>query len=380
LLAPILEGKADAVFGSRFASSGQRKVLLYWHSVANRILTWMTNVLNDINLTDMETCYKAVRSDILKRMRLTSNRFGIEPEMTTRLAQWNIRIYEVPVSYHGRTVAEGKKIGWKDAVSAVWCLIKFRFLDRRFTTHEGFFALQSLRRARRFNKWMLSQIKHHIGSRVLEAGCGIGNFTESLIEKERLVSVDSEPFYVEVLRWRFGHLENVRLISQDLGENDLYRKLEGERLDTIICLNVLEHIDHDTEVLANYYRLLEPGGRAIVLVPCHGWLTNQCDSALGHRRRYEKQEVAEKMREVGFEVVELREFNRLGALGWYANGRLGRTAVSPSQLKLFERLLPLARLLDRIDVGPGLSVIAVGRKPAACEGVVSATSHLAVPV
>src|SRR6476660_3272653 len=129
LLAPILEGKADAVFGSRFASAGQRKILLYWHGVANQFLTWLTNILNDINLTDMETCYKAVRADILKQTPLYSNRFGIEPELTTKLAQWNIRLYEVPISYHGRTVAEGKKIGWKDAVSAIWTLLRYRFIE-----------------------------------------------------------------------------------------------------------------------------------------------------------------------------------------------------------------------------------------------------------
>ena len=119
VLAPILQGKADAVFGSRFASAGQRKVLLYWHGVANHLLTWFTNILNDVNLTDMETCYKAVRADILRQTPLQSKRFGIEPELSTRLAQWNIRLYEVPVSYHGRSVAEGKKIGFKDAFSAL---------------------------------------------------------------------------------------------------------------------------------------------------------------------------------------------------------------------------------------------------------------------
>jgi glycosyltransferase involved in cell wall biosynthesis len=153
LLAPILQGKADAVFGSRFAAASQRKVLLYWHSVANRFLTWLTNILNDINLTDMETCYKAVRADVLKQTPLKSDRFGIEPELTTRLAQWNVRLYEVPISYHGRTVAEGKKIGWQDAVSAIWSLFQFRFVDDRFTTHDGYYVLQSMRRARGLNRW-----------------------------------------------------------------------------------------------------------------------------------------------------------------------------------------------------------------------------------
>ena len=159
----------------------------------------------------METCYKAVRADILKQTPLHSQRFGIEPELTTRLAQWNIRLYEVPISYHGRTVAEGKKIGWKDAFSAVWTLFKYRFLDDRFTTHDGYYVLQSMRRARGLNRWILEQFRPFIGSRVLEAGCGIGNFTELLLDRQRLLCVDNDPLYVEMLNWRLGHLENVRI-------------------------------------------------------------------------------------------------------------------------------------------------------------------------
>ena len=176
------------MFGSRFASAAQRKILLYWHGVANHFLTWLTNILNDINLTDMETCYKAVRADILKQTPLNSDRFGIEPELTTQLAQWNIRLYEVPDQLsRPHASPKGKKIGWKDAVSAVWTLLKYRFLDDRFTTHDGYYVLQSMRRARGLNRWILEQFRHYIGSRVLEAGCGIGNFTELLLDRERLV-------------------------------------------------------------------------------------------------------------------------------------------------------------------------------------------------
>jgi glycosyltransferase involved in cell wall biosynthesis len=202
VLAPILEGKADAVFGSRFAAGSQRKVLLYWHSVANHLLTWATNVLNDINLTDMETCYKAVRADILKQIPLTSNRFGLEPELATRLAQWNLRLYEVSISYHGRTTAEGKNIGWRDAVAAGWYLLKYRFFDTRFTTHDGYYILQSVRRARGFNRWMLAQFSRFVGQRVWEAGCGIGNFTELLLDRDLLVCADNDPFYVEMIELR----------------------------------------------------------------------------------------------------------------------------------------------------------------------------------
>lgn len=363
MLAPILAGKADAVFGSRFASSPQRRVLLYWHGVANRFLTWVCNVLNDINITDMETCYKAVRADILKQIPLKSSRFGIEPELTTRLAQWNLRIYEVPISYHGRTVAEGKKIGLKDAFEALWCLFKFRFIDTRFTTHDGYYILQSVRRAKRFNKWMLAQFRAHVGARVCEAGCGIGNFTELLLDRERLCCLDYDPFYVEMIERRFGHLENVRVGWNDLADPVGLDSLRAERFDTIISLNVIEHIEKDQDVLGHFYDLLAPGGSAIVLVPCHPWLYTTCDRTLGHFRRYTPDELRTKFKNAGFEVVSARQFNRLGTLGWWASGLLKKRELSPFQMKVYELLMPLARLMDRLKLGPGLSLIVIGRKP-----------------
>jgi glycosyltransferase involved in cell wall biosynthesis len=358
LIAPILEGKADAVFGSRFAAAAQRKVLLYWHGVANHFLTWLTNILNDINLTDMETCYKAVRSDVLKQTPLHSDRFGIEPELTTRLAQWNIRI-----SYHGRTVAEGKKIGWKDAVSAVWTLLKYRFLDVRFTTHDGYYVLQSMRRARGLNKWILEQFRQYIGNRVLEAGCGIGNFTELLLDRERLVCLDNDPLYVEMLNWRLGHLENVTTHKFDLADSAGYEGLQSERIDTIVCLNVLEHIAPDEQVLRAYFDLLQPGGHAIILVPAHPSLFSPCDEALGHQRRYTNVELHTKLQRAGFEVVMMEEFNRMGVPGWNLNKQLGRRDLNPRQMRVFEWLLPVAKLMEAMKLGRGLSLIGVGRKP-----------------
>ena len=124
LLAPIVDGRADAVFGSRFLG-GPHRVLYFWHSVGNRVLTLFSNMLTDLNLTDMETCYKAIRVEVARSLRLTSNRFGFEPEVTARLAQRRARIYEVPISYSGRTYAEGKKIGWKDGVAACWHILRY---------------------------------------------------------------------------------------------------------------------------------------------------------------------------------------------------------------------------------------------------------------
>jgi glycosyltransferase involved in cell wall biosynthesis len=130
LLEPILDGRADAVFGSRFLG-GVHRVLYFWHRLGNGLLTLLSNMMTDLNLTDMETCYKMVRADLMKSLPLTANRFGIEPELTARLAQARARIYEVPISYSGRTYAEGKKIGWKDGVAAFWHILRFNLSGPR---------------------------------------------------------------------------------------------------------------------------------------------------------------------------------------------------------------------------------------------------------
>jgi len=127
LLQPILEDRADAVYGSRFLG-GPHRVLYFWHSVGNWALTTLSNMMTDLNLTDMETCYKMVRSDLMKRLPLKANRFGFEPELTARLAQAQARIYEMQITYSGRTYAEGKKIGWRDGVAAIWHILRFNLV------------------------------------------------------------------------------------------------------------------------------------------------------------------------------------------------------------------------------------------------------------
>ena len=129
LLGPIVAGNADVVYGSRFLS-GPHRVLFFWHSVGNRFLTTLSNVFTDLNLSDMETCYKVFTRAVKDRLRLTSDRFGFEPEFTARVARMGVRIYEVPISYHGRTYADGKKIGWKDGFEAIWCILKFNLWSR----------------------------------------------------------------------------------------------------------------------------------------------------------------------------------------------------------------------------------------------------------
>jgi len=131
LAGPILDGKADVVYGSRFLGSGPHRVLYFWHSVGNKFLTTLSNMTTNLNLTDMETCYKMFRREVIQDIKLRENRFGFEPEVTAKIARAGVRVYEVGISYSGRTYDEGKKIGWKDGVRAIYCIVKYGFGRRR---------------------------------------------------------------------------------------------------------------------------------------------------------------------------------------------------------------------------------------------------------
>jgi glycosyltransferase involved in cell wall biosynthesis len=129
LLEPILTGDADVVYGTRFHGGGPHRVLFFWHYVGNQILTFFSNTLTNLNLSDMEVGYKVFKADVIKKINIESDRFGFEPEVTVKVAKLGCRVYEVPISYHGRTYAEGKKITWKDGIKAIYALIRFRFMD-----------------------------------------------------------------------------------------------------------------------------------------------------------------------------------------------------------------------------------------------------------
>ena len=165
LLGPLLDGEADVVYGSRFMVTGERRVLYFWHSLANAILTTLCNIAADLNLTDMETCYKAFRTSFAQTIPIQSDRFGIEPELTIKFARRNARIYETPISYHGRTYEEGKKIGAKDAIEAVWVILRSRFTSKLYFDAAQS-TLDALSFAPKFNRWMADTIMPYIGGRL----------------------------------------------------------------------------------------------------------------------------------------------------------------------------------------------------------------------
>lgn len=362
LLGPILDGRADAVFGSRFVGH-PRRVLYFWHGVANGALTLLSNMASDINLTDMETCYKMVRTDVLRELRLQSDTFTLEPEITCRLAQWGARIYEVPVSYAGRTYDEGKKIKARDAVKALWEIFRCRFLDTRFTNRSGFYTLKVTARAARYNRWLLKHCRRYIGSRIFEAGAGIGNLSRLLLKCERLVLMDNDPFYAAHLTHAFGERGNVRVMHGDLANADHLAPLENERLDTVVCSNVLEHIEHDEQVLQSFHQILAPGGQCIMIVPAGAWLYSGLDRQIGHYRRYSAEDLQGKMERAGFEIVHSCRVSRFAALAWFLSGRVLRQShLNPHAMVWFDRFFPLTKWLDYCLPIPGMSLIMVGRR------------------
>jgi glycosyltransferase involved in cell wall biosynthesis len=364
LVGPILEGKADAVYGSRFAGS-PRRVLFFWHHVANKFLTLVSNAVTNLNLTDMETGYKAIRADFAKAITIRSDRFGMEPEITAKLARLRARIYEVPIAYSGRSYWEGKKIRWTDGVAALWTIVKYGLVDDQDNADPGYQTLLRLSRAERYNRWMFRQIAPHLGDRVLEIGSGIGNLTRYLVGRDLVVATDLNSRYLRMLANTFEAHTRVRLQTLDLAAFDP-GSLAALRLDTIVCLNVLEHIEDDRQALARLHQSLVPGGRLVLLVPAHRWLYGAIDKAIHHYRRYGRRDLTARLEEAGFRVEHMAFFNRLGVLGWWLNSVvLRRTRVPGVQARLTNLLVPFMRAESALPLPCGLSLIAVGRKPGA---------------
>jgi glycosyltransferase involved in cell wall biosynthesis len=362
VLRPLLLGHADAVFGSRFAAAGERRVLYFWHSLANHILTTLCNAVADLNLTDMSTGYKAFRLSLIRSIPLRSERFGIEPELTIKLAQRGASLYEVPVTYRGRTYADGKKIRRRDGLWALLTILNYS-VRRDVYLDGGARILDALGQTPRFNAWMADTVRPFVGSNVLEIGAGIGNLTAALCRRRASYwATDLDDEHLARMAVRFQGRPNVLLGKCDLSAEADFAQFEGS-FDTIVCLNVLEHIGDDEVGLRNISRALASGGRAIVLVPHDQSIYGSLDEVLGHYRRYSEAELRSRMEQAGFEVEQELRFNRVTRPGWYANGRLlKRKRFSRVQLWFFDHLVWLWRRLDRLLPWAPISLIAIGRK------------------
>jgi len=364
LLAPILQNRADVVFGSRLASGGHRQVFSLGRVAGISFRTWIVNLLFNIRLSDTETACKAFRSEILKQTVLHSRGPAILTELSVRMAQWGVRLVEIPISYMQPVLHPAPSLGWSERLERMWTPIRTRFFRRRFTTHEGYCTLVAHERATRFNRWLFSRLRPYVGKRVLEAGSGIGTLTASLLDRPLLVGLDYDEFYVRLVALRFGLLENFRAEHFDLTDLSSYDRLVEEGFDTVICINVLEHLRNDLGVLHKFHEILVPGGNLILLVPHSMFLMSPMDVALGHFRRYEADQLASLVEKTGFDMVDLHGFNRLGGFAWLIVNRiLGRSRHTPAQMRWFDRLMPLVRVCEHLLPFRHVSLICVARKP-----------------
>jgi len=363
LMRPLLDGHADAVFGSRYMAGEQTRVLPFWHSMINKGLTLVSNMFCNLKLTDMETCYKVFRTDLLKSIPIRSDRFGFEPEIVMKSAKRKLRIYEVPISYHGRTYEEGKKIGWKDGLKALGVILKFWVIDDLYATPYGRGVLNNLTGTPQYLSWLARILRPHVGDTVLEVGAGIGNIAGRLMSRRLLyVAAEKDPLHLHALRNRFLRTPNVVVQRLDPEVPKDFDGLENW-FDTVLCLNVLEYLDDPGSVLDSFNTTLKSNGTLIVLVPHGPGLFGSLDRSMGHKRRYQSADARRMLEAHGFAVAASYSINKAGAPPWWAYSKLfGSKVINKPTLKVFDKTVWVWSRIDRFIPWPGLSLITIARK------------------
>jgi len=360
LLKPLLAGEADVVLGSRLLNDVERRPLGFWQAVANRIISTVTGMAAGLALSDVETGFKAFRTSLAQSVPLRSDRFGLDPELIVRFAKRRARFVEVPITYRGRTFEQGKKIRPWDTLDAFASIFRAWFFG---ATHsdERTDTLVAMSGAKRFNRWMADTIAPWVKGDVLEVGAGIGNLTVLLASGEhRYVATDHDREHLLDLRSRIEYRTGIELAHCDFSLPEDVARFQ-QSADTVVCLNVLEHIEGDRLTLANIRHCLRPGGAAIILVPQGPEIFGSLDEALQHKRRYIREELAEKMAAAGFRVAQISGFNHATRPGWYLHSRLlKRRTLSRLQLRLFDLLVPLWKRIDHKLPWPATSLIAIG--------------------
>jgi glycosyltransferase involved in cell wall biosynthesis len=363
LLRPLLDGRADAVFGSRYLPAEQTRVLPFWHSMMNKTLTFISNMFCNLALTDMETCYKVFRTDLLKSIPIRSDRFGFEPEITLKSSKRKLRIYEVPISYHGRTYEEGKKIGWRDGVKALGVILHFWLIDDLYVGQYGRGFLNNLTGTPQYVRWLTDTIRPHLGDHILEIGAGIGNISSRLMSRRfSYIATESDALYLHALQNRFLRTPNV-FVRKLSPESDVDFLSVPQPLDTVIYMNVLERVDDDVALLKRAHSVLGPKGKLILVVPAEPGVFGTLDQTLGSKRRYSPKALRANLASAGFQLDDLRHLNRAGLPTWFLHSRILKShQISKVFLKIFDKTIWLWRFMDRLLPWSGVTIVCVASR------------------
>jgi 2-polyprenyl-3-methyl-5-hydroxy-6-metoxy-1,4-benzoquinol methylase len=305
-----------------------------------------------------------IKTDYIKSFDIKSDGFEVEAEITAKVFRSKLRVYEVPITYEGRTFEEGKKADWRVGGKVLWALIKYRFWYRSV----GEETLYRIAKMRKFNWWLFNKLQPYLGDQVLEAGCGTGTLSHYLRHKDHVCCVDFEESYINKLKADYCHYSNMDFRVVDLGLIE-EENFTDRSFDSIICINVLEHVEHDKSTTRGFSKLLCPGGRLLLYVPAFPSLYCGMDKNLNHFRRYTKRSLQKLLKEGGFEIERLEYANLFGYFGWLINGKvLKKEILGSSQLAFYESLTPIFKVIENVlekitGLPFGLSLYVVARKP-----------------
>jgi hypothetical protein len=301
---------------------------------------------------------------LLKSLRLTCDRFGIEPEIAARLIALRARILEVPISYSPRMYQEGKKIGWRDAIEALYLIIKFKYVDVVPCIDASMVRHLAMASAPRYQHTVARALSPFLGKRVLEVGAGIGNMARHLPRGTQLVLAEPLSEYRRQLAAGFKYRSQVTITDRDIltAEGAVWAK--QVQADTILCINQLEQVQDDKAALDALASAVAPGGRIVLVVSAQECLYGSLDAALRRRRRYRADTIAGLARAVGLDIQHEQWLGKLALVGWYLEGKVWRRPFfAPRSVAWLDLLSSLLGRLDRYLPWNGLSLLVVAQKP-----------------
>ncbi len=365
LIYPVLKDKTNVVYGSRFKYAQRGIYSSRFFYLGGKFVTQLANLLFGLEITDEPTCYKLIKTDLLKNLNLECTGFEFCPEVTAKLGLRGEKIIELPISYQPRSVKQGKKINWKDGLVAIQTLLKYKF----FPPNQLVTGLHKVSQAENYNNWIFSQFCHYIKGNVLEIGGGIGTFSSLIAPRAQhldILEVDEQ--YHQQLKNKFKSHRNVEPWILDLSQVDQAKELP-RKYDLVVLINTLEHVKNQEQMIQNIKKILKSRGKIFIFVPAHQRLYSRWDKSVSHYRRYNHHSLSQLLKKNDFKIIKSKYFNIIGAFGWYLNKLLCTTPSSQTlsgQISIFDQMIvPLMKLVEKSIKPPfGQSVyIIAGNEP-----------------